>query len=366
MNTVCPPNAGEMLKSRVRNLCSATDNSNTGTKPAASDNSNTEADRPGAQDETTTASATSGAKQQREQPEKGMNESERRVWKDWDERDEQAARQVGASNGRRPISDSSTLEVAMKKEQHGKLRDQAQNRLKQHVKKAMGILDDTAEDEGSTTVGPQPDSSANYPNEHIGQSSAHDLDDNATKSTTTKSTKSSYPAALSLEQTRMLTVFSAALRNEGVKVLKLNRHLKWQIRYLTVSREPVKIDGGFEKRDGDTQCPKGLLWLKQPNVNMQKHSSEKICGHGGLLFSELSSVDPVKDSIHASRISRKMQKLFPSFEGVSLKYSQEGVTREVLFCLQSEAEAEAFCTAVTIIKEVADRERSRVSVQSGA
>lgn len=154
----------------------------------------------------------------------------------------------------------------------------------------------------------------------------------------------------------MLTSVSATLRTEGVKALKLNRHMKWQVRFLVVSRDPV-VYGRDSFRNGKSLCPKALLWLKSGRVNGYHSVSEaKPNGQGGLLFANLLRVEQVSDTDQFGNRPRRARKEFPEFYGLSIEYSFEGGNRKVLFSFQSLEELDAFATAIRIIKDVNDRE----------
>ena len=156
----------------------------------------------------------------------------------------------------------------------------------------------------------------------------------------------------------MLEGFSTQLKNEGVEVLKLGRRNRWQVRYLTVSREVTSLDSD----DDVGQCPKALLWPKQRNPPTCSVKSIKDNGRGGVLFEHLKQIRTVESNEHFHRqIPRKLREMFPTFAGIELDYLYQGGERQLNFCFKNKLEAQAFKAAVLIIKEATDRGQSTES-----
>lgn len=96
-------------------------------------------------------------------------------------------------------------------------------------------------------------------------------------------------------------------RREGIAVLKLNTHNRWQPRVLAVTKEvQVFSDTDDVRYKGIDACPKGLLWLKKFSDSKQNVASiigKK--GKGGLFFNTVESISVTK-GIHP--LSKKQQK----------------------------------------------------------
>lgn len=166
-----------------------------------------------------------------------------------------------------------------------------------------------------------------------------------------------------------LGTFSLVLKSKGVEVLKFGRRNKWQVRYLTVSKEVVWVSYKDSGSAQVGQCPKGLLWLKT-KVDNRSHSLSTHLGRhgrGGFLFKNLNRIEVVKKgrtsaAIAMEGIPRKVRSVFPEFIGVSLDYSFEDVDgavshRSVMLNFKTKQEADAFVSAMQIIKVVVSREQ---------
>lgn len=162
----------------------------------------------------------------------------------------------------------------------------------------------------------------------------------------------------SLEQQEVLERFISTLKNDGVEVLKLGRRNNWQIRYLTVSRESSSTGGH------SPQFPRALLWLKQFKADTYSIDAIKVKGRGGVLFSQLMSVDLANtdsfyftnaDSFYQKILPKKFQPKFPTSCGVVLTYVYESGVRKLLLCFKNEGDAKSFCTSMRIIKKLSDK-----------
>ena len=215
-------------------------------------------------------------------------------------------------------------------------RVEAQAKLCEHVVKAMQLVTNrTGETGSSDSTGPMPSTKAEKKGEDAHASPSSNL-----------STK------LSFEQRAVLENFSTQLKNQGVEVLKLGRRQKWQLRYLTVSREMTSLTDDEEIG----YCPQALLWPKQRNPPMCSISSIRGNGRGGLLFDHLKQVRMVQSNEHYKHVPKKLKECFPQFAGIVLDYWYNGGgERQLHFCFKSKLEAQAFHAAVLIIKEATER-----------
>lgn len=260
----------------------------------------------------------------------GLNKEERRLWRDWQKRDERSA----LDKPQHDQSDSSQATDSFVKAQHQERRQDAQQELLDHADKAVALYDQnviSGTSEKSSTEATDSRTDLTFP--------------------PVPNTPRSLASVLSLEQQGVLENFSATLKSKGVEVLKLNRKRQWQLRYPTVSREIVWLN--TEEAGDIGQCPKALVWLKRfnsaPGMSYSASSIRKE-GRGGLFFSDLQNVELVQEADR--KIPWYMKKKFPQFAGASVKYSFEGGERTLLFCFRSKREAELFCTAMKIMKEV--------------
>jgi hypothetical protein len=141
-----------------------------------------------------------------------------------------------------------------------------------------------------------------------------------------------------------------------VEVLKLSRWNKWQVRYLTVSREATQL--GFDHDISGNAFPKALLWLKQISKTPQSRSvsSIKDNGRGGVLFENMNGVIPIESNEYYDRnLPKRLKKKFPEFAGVLLDCRFVGGDRHLHFCFKTKQDAQSFITTMLIIKEVGDR-----------
>lgn len=281
----------------------------------------------------------------------GLNDSERRVWNDWEIRDrkgtndDQPDEQAIQAPPRQPsprqplphqvpprqpspreLTEESSESSSQNKMQHEQKRKLAQEQLLLYARKAKEL-------------------------EFPGQRAISILAENTSKNPIDDVPKTT-DSAISNKQRLVLERFSTMLRNERVEVLKLNRHEKWQLRYLTVSKEVSWIRGDENPSDVG-QCPQALLWFKTPHT---KHGGVGSQGRGGFKFTQLLRIDRDTREEPAVHIPKKLKAKFPDYVGVKITYAYEGGSRDLVFCLRDTAEARAFCTAMEIIREVVQRE----------
>lgn len=232
-------------------------------------------------------------------------------------------------------SDHSVTDSATKRKRQDEERKQAQSKLFEYANQAMGRLPSTRRRPPQVL---QPILSQTSYNGQGETGSAFSISAAGDKAS------SDHSSILSEVQTKALTEISASLRNEGVKALKLNRHKKWQVRYLKVSQEG-KVN---------TKCPKALLWLKNPSASATKLPD----GQGGFLFSKLTSIEALQNTTLLDNLPKNLRKDFPSLQVVALDYECDEGPRQVIISFRNSTEAEAFCSAIGVIKLWAQRESS--------
>jgi hypothetical protein len=167
---------------------------------------------------------------------------------------------------------------------------------------------------------------------------------------------------MTFEDQAMLENFSSALKNTGVEVLKLGRKNKWQVRYLTVSKEVTKLSTGGVAGDIG-QCPMALLWPKSFKGHNFSVATIKENGRGGVLFKHLKKVRPTaSNEYYDHHLPKKLKVAFPEFAGVVLDYLHDSGARQLHLCFKSTAESQAFITAMLIIREATERSEGDESV----
>lgn len=296
-----------------------------------------------------------------------LNDEERRIWEAWESRDKASESQHA--------SDSSTSQSLQKNGYVEEQRNSAQKKLIEHAHMALALHGSPKRPTDKSTrlasptnavsappppppppppaPAPKTSKEQNEPARNV-QVAARDSNMEVVPAPTRNS--------ISVDHLTTLEKFSATLKNEGVQVLKLGRGNKWQIRYLTVSREFTSLKPN-EAPEDIGGCPRALLWLKKFNVQDYSLSNLKAGGRGGLLFSKLQSVYRLHHSDHYKRAPRKIKHSFPIFAGVCVEYLCDDSIRKLIMCFKRHEEAQAFCTAMEIIKEVNDR-REEDPVQS--
>lgn len=239
--------------------------------------------------------------------------------------------------GPRQVSDSGSSANTLDRKQHDQTRQKAQQMLDEHVKNAVQkyvYKQVSEESENSISEGPKV------------------LDDVLSPASIGR-----LSAAMSFEQRAVLEKFSSKLKSAGIEVLKLGRRHKWQVRYLTVSQEVIGIATNDNPSPSDIgQCPKALLWLKQQSSRNHSIETIKEHGRGGVFFTNLKRVQQISSCESYKFLPKKLKADFPAFHGVEIDYIfDNGDERQLHFCFQTNLDAQAFCTAMQIIKEVSDR-----------
>jgi len=274
-----------------------------------------------------------------------LKDAERRIRVAWDRdsgKEDQSAIGDMLDDDNISTKSSSSTKDTETKERVQKARVEAQAKLFEHVDKAMQLVTnrtiDTGNSGNSDSTGPMPSAKVEKRAEELPMSPSSNLS-----------------AKLSFEQRNVLENFSTQLKNDGVEVLKLGRRNKWQVRYLTVSREVTSLEDDDNDEDIG-HCPKALLWPKQRKPPSCSISSIKDNGRGGLLFDHLRQARIVDTNEHYKHVPKKLKDSFPQFAGIVLDYEYSGGgERQLYFCFKSKLEAQAFHAAVLIIKEATER-----------
>lgn len=223
-------------------------------------------------------------------------------------------------------SSSSSLDSSINRLRTAQKREQAQSLLLDHAKKAQEMNRQQVQSILSTKT-----------------------EDTDTLSHEEKSTTT----GVTFIHEEVLQKFSSMLRNDKVEVLKLNRHGKWQLRYITVSREVSWLHNSqVPPTPTSSQCPQALLWYKGHNTKNNGLAGLRNDGRGGFLFSQLQKVERDPNVNPPAPIPKKLKAKFGSYAGVKIQYICEDGDRDLVFCFQDPSDAKAFCTAVDIIHQV--------------
>jgi len=164
--------------------------------------------------------------------------------------------------------------------------------------------------------------------------------------------------ALSLSQRRIFEKFCLSLRNNGMEVLKQNRDAKWQVRYITFSKEQTEIRcvklSHNEKETG--YCPTALLWVKRFNNRNKDYSMSLIDKHGrgGVLLSEIVRVTAKNNDVV---IPKKYQLKYRKSVVVLVEYNLNNSVRSMSIRCKSTNEAHFLCTGLRVCMDVLKRER---------
>lgn len=282
-----------------------------------------------------------------------MNEEERRLWGEWDQRDEQSTLLEPMDQLPSRVESGSTSDASRRREHQHQRRQLAQVKLLEHANKALVLQSSKSTPKTEEGEPDEPLDTAQTGNElkllHIRLAKPTEIKSPSNRSTT---------SAMSLDERNILEKFSSTLKNEGVEVLKLNQRNRWQTRFLTVSREVTWMNA----QEKEAQCPKALLWLKRFKGMSYGVSHIKKQGRGGILFTKLHSVELTAGDDASRPLPNKSKASYPNNACVSLNYSFEGgnIGRSVSLRFKSLQDAETFCSAMMIIKDVVERDEDSV------
>ena len=292
-------------------------------------------------DEATESSSRNATNRESLSPIMVLNEEEQKRWDIWEERDELSGRKK--KNKRKEISKEKTeqsVEATSSSSYNSaanrlRRREEAQSKLLEHAKNAQS-LDREATDE-SILPAKTEDTDAISGDE---------------RSVTTRSV---------YVQQHILEKFSSMLRNEKVEILKLNRHGKWQVRFITVSKEVSWLKNKkATATPKSSQFPQALLWYKTHSTKNNGLADLKNDGRGGFLFSQLRKVERDPNVSPPAPIPRKLKGRYGKYAGVRIHYVCEEGDRELIFGFQDPMDATAFCTAINILRQVVHRNEDDV------
>jgi hypothetical protein len=170
------------------------------------------------------------------------------------------------------------------------------------------------------------------------------------------STRASEASATIIDRRHTIDSFCTKLRTQGIEVLKLNRDNKWQLRYLTVSKEVTwlhssqRVSGSKDRG----HCPQGIIWLKK--FSATKESSIATIdkqGKGGTLLSQLVSAFESDDTGADYTLTKRQQEgAFKKRTLVVLQSKLGGKTRSVSIYCKTREDAQFLCSGCTSIIEV--------------
>jgi hypothetical protein len=170
----------------------------------------------------------------------------------------------------------------------------------------------------------------------------------------------SLPSALSLNQHRILTKFFNTLRKQGMEVLKQNRDTKWQVRYLTISKEATEVNliTNREAVEDIRELPVAILWLKRFSSRCTYSTSliDKY-GRGGLMLSHLTRVTASGRSESFGLMPKKFQETYKESVIVSLEYDVSGSMRALALRCKTTADAHFLCTGLRVCSELLKKEQ---------
>lgn len=143
------------------------------------------------------------------------------------------------------------------------------------------------------------------------------------------------------------------LNHSAIEVLKLNREMNWQRRFLTVTDEVL----AFEKTavGGIDSCPVGLLWVKK--FDHGKHhtlASLGKNGKGGMLFKWIEHMSVTKDNYPLNR--KQMKGKFKNSITLALYLNADGYKREMLFRCANSEDAFALSTGFQMMLDFMKKE----------
>eukprot|EP00978_Attheya_sp_CCMP212_P023545 scaffold72447_cov54-Attheya_sp.AAC.2 len=170
------------------------------------------------------------------------------------------------------------------------------------------------------------------------------------------STRASEASARIIDGRQTIDSFCARLRTQGIEVLKLNRDNKWQLRYLTVSKEVTwlhssqRVSGSKDRG----HCPQGIIWLKK--FSTTKETSVATIdkqGKGGMLLSQLVSAFESDDTVVDYTLTKRQQEgAFKKRALVVLQSKVGGKARSVSMYCKTREDAQFLCSGCTSITEV--------------
>jgi hypothetical protein len=305
-----------------------------------------------------------------------MNKTEAKKWDEWDRRDSQSAmtnEHTDASEyDTSRFTDAYTVGTESQFTPVSIRQSQAHKKLIKYTKSAITASSQSSYDEsgtrgsvtGTSASGTSGFDSSSLMSQIDGNYEVDEKPGNANlHSPSSRSEKppvhNSIPSALSLNQRRILLKFCSTLKNQGIEVLKQNRDSKWQVRYLTTSKELQAIkDSTADSLEGEIEsCPIAVLWVKRFSAK-STYSTSLINrqGRGGVMIAHLTKVAAAGRSEPAAQLPKKYQEKYKDSVIVLLEYNLGETTRSMAVRCRTTAEAHFLCTGMRVCMDVLKRE----------
>lgn len=251
---------------------------------------------------------------------------ERRVWDDWDRKDvelpmPQALEPAIIFDAQVNNDESNIAEI-----DHEERRKQAHRELKYQAKSALVAT------EGTTNRPTESPENNNQP-------------------------KANDRQQVSLSHQQFLDKFNNVLKSRGLEVLKLNSSSKWELRFLTVTKEIAWLERSSAGDSGDRMhVPQGLLWMKKFSSKPKDQSVSSIDkqGKGGMLFPKIISAAITSSNDNNIPIPKKFKvgKFNSPMIVTLIGCNPDGSSRTILFSFISKEDAKLFCSGCNLIPEL--------------
>ena len=267
----------------------------------------------------------------------GLTVEERRVWDDWDRKNIDSPGPKDLESSMLFDTSADVDEANIVSADHTERRKQAHQELKQQAKYATDTVERTPTRAKSSEL------------------------NNARKADTSlihkKQTTKVHTNQFSLSHQQFLEKFDSVLKTRGLEVLKLNTNNKWELRFLTVTKEILWLKQGSEDNTGDRMhVPQGLLWLKKFSSKTKDQSITAIDkqGRGGMLFPHIISTTISSSSDNSVPIPSKFLsgKFNSSILLTLVGTNATGSPRTIHFSFMSKEDAKLFCSGCNLISEL--------------
>mmetsp|Transcript_30291 Transcript_30291/g.46445 ORF Transcript_30291/g.46445 Transcript_30291/m.46445 type:complete len:442 (-) Transcript_30291:116-1441(-) len=229
-------------------------------------------------------------------------------------------------------------------------RSQSQNELKVFQNPAYtGASEDSEETEGASSGYDSSirGGSSSYSGSSVEFTSSTSTDASEEASKIELSGKARRAAALSFGERRILEEFTRRLKSYGLEVLKLSSDNKWQVRFLTVSKEIAEFKEGER-----LECPQAILWLKKFSQKNHGASSIDRNGKGGLFTKQLLKVAVAGRRDPHYQLSKKLQAKFMESVALDISYYKGDKKKSILFLCKNTDDAHFLCTSLRVAIDV--------------
>jgi len=280
-----------------------------------------------------------------------LSKKERRVWDDWEKRDNETLEEQSTDDS--DSNGSESLKDSQKNSLHLERRARAHEKLLMHAYAALSMppSSSTTDKGESNGGGLNQRNQDDFIRDHLsGRANIenlgpmHNNPNRVTSRNSSDSVTSNNQNHYNTLQRQIFERFCIRIKQKGIEILKLNRDYKWQLKYLTVSKEGSWLKKGNGVSVGDACfCPLGILWVKKFNRKTKEHTIATIDkqGKGGFLFSKLRSVEEViNDEATIYPMTKKQKEQFANSVIVKMYCENAGPTRLVTIrCSRPDAEA---------------------------